>query len=157
DVFPTSSIESLKVLKAWSPDLPANFCGGSVDIRTPVIPDSFVLNFEYGSGYNSLAGDGGTYDRDGDARFGTHGGTRALPGNVMAAINEYQGSVGVQQILTFMRRQDPSATLADAQLVNRNLALELNRNIGVETKDVPLDASARASIGNNWLIGNDWG
>ena len=156
DVFPTSIVESLKVQKAWSPDLPANFGGGSVDIRTRGIPDSFVLNFEFGSGYNSLAGDGWTYDGGGDDSFGTDDGTRALPGNVLAAINEYQGSVGVQQILTFMRRQDPSATLADAQLVNRNLALELNRNIGVETKDVPLDASARASIGNTWLIGNDW-
>src|SRR5690606_37654421 len=34
DVFPTSIVESLKVQKAWSPDLPANFGGGSVDIRT---------------------------------------------------------------------------------------------------------------------------
>ena len=156
DVFPTSIVESLRVQKAWSPDLPANFGGGSVDIRTKGIPDSFVLNFEFGSGYNSLAGDGWTYDGGGDDSLGTDDGTRALPGDVLAAINEYQGSVGVQQILTFMRRQDPSATLADAQLVNRNLALELNRNIGVESRDEPLDASARASIGNNWLIGNDW-
>ncbi|HEX5766064.1 MAG TPA: TonB-dependent receptor [Woeseiaceae bacterium] len=156
DVFPTSIVESLKVQKAWSPDLPANFGGGSVDIRTKGIPDAFVLNFEFGSGYNSLAGDGYTYEGGDDDRFGTDDGTRALSGDVLAAINEYQGSVGVQQILTFMRRQDPSATLADAQLVNRDLALELNRNIGAETTDVPLDASARASIGNNWLIGNDW-
>ena len=156
DVFPTSIVESLRVQKAWSPDLPANFGGGSVDIRTKGIPDSFLLNFEIGSGYNSLAGDGYTYQGGDEDRFGTDDGTRALSGDVLAAINEYQGSVGVQQILTFMRRQDPSATLADAQLVNRNLALELNRNIGVKTKDVPLDASARASIGNKWLIGSEW-
>jgi TonB-dependent receptor len=156
DVFPTSIVQSLKVQKAWSPDLPANFGGGSVDIRTRGIPDSFVMNFEFGSGYNSLAGDGWTYDGGSDDSLGTDDGTRALSGDLLAAINEYQGSVGVQQILTFMRRQDPSATLEDAQVVNRNLALELNRNIGIETKDVPLDASARASIGNNWLISNDW-
>src|SRR5690606_17483396 len=71
DVFPTSIVESLKVQKAWSPDLPANFGGGSVDIRTRGIPDSFVLNFEFGSGYNSLAGDGWTYDGGGDDSFGT--------------------------------------------------------------------------------------
>ena len=156
DVFPTSIVQSLKVQKAWSPDLPANFGGGSVDIRTRGIPDSFVVNFEFGSGYNSLAGDGWTYDGGGDDSLGTDDGTRALSGDLLAAINEHQGSVGVQQILTFMRRQDPAATLADAQLLNRNLALELNRNIGIESKDVPLDASARASVGNNWLVGNDW-
>jgi TonB-dependent receptor len=156
DVFPTSIVESLRVQKAWSPDLPANFGGGSVDIRTRGIPDSFVLNFEFGSGYNSLASDGYSYAGGGDDRFGTDDGTRALSPGLLAAINEYQGTIGVQQILTFMRRQDPSTTLADAQLVNRNLALGLNRNIGLETKDVPLDANARASVGNNWLLGDDW-
>jgi TonB-dependent receptor len=156
DVFPTSIVESLRVQKAWSPDLPANFGGGSVDIRTRGIPDSLVVNFEFGSGYNSLASDGYSYAGGGDDRFGTDDGTRALSPDLLAAINEYQGTIGVQQILTFMRRQDPSATLADAQLVNRNLALELNRNIGLETKDVPLDANARASVGNNWLLGDDW-
>jgi TonB-dependent receptor len=156
DVFPTSIVESLRVQKAWSPDLPANFGGGSVDIRTRGIPDSLVVNFEFGSGYNSLASDGWTYAGGGDDSLGTDDGTRALSADLLAAINEFQGTIGVQQILTFMRRQDPSASLSDAQLVNRNLALELNRNIGLETKDVPLDANARASVGNNWLLGDDW-
>ncbi|MGH8167181.1 MAG: TonB-dependent receptor plug domain-containing protein, partial [Woeseiaceae bacterium] len=156
DVFPTSIVESLRVQKSWSPDLPANFGGGSVDIRTRGIPDSFVVNFEFGSGYNSLASDGFTYAGGGDDSLGTDDGTRALSPDILAAINEYQGSIGVQQILTFMRRQDPSATLADAQLVNRNLALELNRNIGLEAKDVPLDANVRASIGNNFVLSDDW-
>ncbi|HWM29396.1 MAG TPA: TonB-dependent receptor, partial [Woeseiaceae bacterium] len=81
---------------------------------------------------------------------------RALSPTILSAINEYQGSIGVQQILTFMLRQDPSATLADAQLENRNLALELNRNVDLESKDVPLDAKVRASVGNNFVLSNDW-
>ena len=156
DVFPTSIVESLRVQKSWSPDLPANFGGGAVDIRTRGIPDSFVVNFEFGSGYNSLASDGYTYAGGGDDSLGTDDGTRALSPDILAAINEYQGSVGVQQIFTFMSRQDPSATLADAQLVNRNLALGLNRNIGLESKDVPLDANVRASAGNNFVLSDDW-
>jgi TonB-dependent receptor len=156
DVFPTSIVESLRVQKTWSPDLPANFGGGSVDIRTRGIPDSLSVNFEFGSGYNSLAADGWTYAGGGDDSLGTDDGTRAMSPDLLAAINQYQGTIGVQQILTFMQRQDPSATLEDARLANRNLALELNRSIGVETKDVPLDANVRASVGNNWLLGNDW-
>ena len=157
DVFPTSIVESLRVQKAWSPDLPANFGGGSVDIRTRGIPDSLIANFEFGSGYNSLAsGDGWSYDGGGDDDLGTDDGTRALSSDLLAAINEFQGTIGVQQILTFMRRQDPSATLADAQLVNRNLALELNRDIGLEQKELPLDANGRLSVGNKWLLGDEW-
>ena len=34
DIFPTSIVESLRVQKAWAPNLPANFAGGNVDIRT---------------------------------------------------------------------------------------------------------------------------
>ena len=157
DVFPTSIVNSLRVQKTWSPDLPANFGGGSVDIRTKPVPDSFVLDFEIGGGYNSLAsGRGRTYAGGGDDNLGRDDGTRALSPRVLAAINEYQGSLGVQPILTFLRRQDPSATLADAQEVNRRLALELNRNIGIEEKDLPLDVSARAALGNRWALSDDW-
>jgi outer membrane receptor protein involved in Fe transport len=157
DVFPTSIVQSLRVQKTWSADLPANFGGGSVDIRTKPLPDSFVLDFEFGGGYNSLmSGKGRTYAGGGDDSLGTDDGTRALSPDLLAAINEYQGSLGVQPILTFLRRQDPSATLEDARQVNRNLALELNRDIGIEEKDLPLDVSARAALGNNWTLGDDW-
>jgi len=50
DIFPTSIVESLRVQKAWSPNLPANFAGGNVDIRTRGIPDGFLFNFELGTG-----------------------------------------------------------------------------------------------------------
>jgi len=157
DIFPTAIVESLRVQKAWSPDLPANFGGGSVDIRTRGIPDSFVATFEIGSGYNSLMSDSGrTYAGGGDDSLGTDDGTRALSPELLGAITEFQGTLGVQPILRFMRRQDPSATLADAQLVNRNLALALNRNIGLEEKDLPIDVNARASLGNNWLLNDEW-
>ena len=157
DIFPTAIVESLRVQKAWSPDLPANFGGGSVDIRTRGIPDSFVANFEIGSGYNSLMSDDGrTYPGGGDDSLGTDDGTRALSPDLLDAITEFQGSLGVQPILTFMRRQDPSATLADAQDVNRNLALTLNRSIGLEEKDLPIDVNAKASVGNNWLLSDEW-
>jgi outer membrane receptor protein involved in Fe transport len=72
DVFPTSVVESLRVQKAWSPYLPANFGGGSVDIRTKGIPDGFVMKVEIGSGSNSEAsGSGLTYPGGSDIeRYG---------------------------------------------------------------------------------------
>ena len=156
DVFPTSIVESLRVQKAWSADLPANFGGGSVDIRTKGIPDSLVLDFELGTGYNTLMSDNGrTYAGGSDDRLGTDDGTRALSGEVLGAVNEFQGTVGAQRILQFMRGQDPTATLADAQMASRNLAVQMNRNLGVEEKDLSPDISARASVGNNWLLSDD--
>lgn len=157
DVFPTSIVESLRVQKSWSPDLPANFGGGSVDIRTRGIPDGFLFNVEIGTGYNDLNSDRGlTYAGGGDDRWGTDDGTRELSGNLMGAVNTLQGNIGVQNILTFLQRQDPTATLADAQLANRQMALELNRNVSAEEKDLPVDFDGRLSIGNSWAIDDDW-
>lgn len=41
DMFPTSVVESIRVQKGWSADLPANFGGGNIDIRTRAAPDEF--------------------------------------------------------------------------------------------------------------------
>lgn len=158
DVFPTSIVQSLRVQKAWSADIPANFGGGSVDIRTKGIPDGFNFNIEIGTGYNSISSgeDGLTYPGSSDDSLGTDDGARALSPNIINAINRYQGELGVQDILSFERRQDPTTTLAEAQAINRALGLELNRAIGVESKDLPIDYNGRINIGNNYDVGQDW-
>jgi TonB-dependent receptor len=156
DVFPTSIVESLRVQKAWSPDLPANFAGGSVDIRTRGVPDGFVASLEIGGGYNSISNTGRTYPGGGDDELGTDDGSRSLPSPIVDALAEFQGDVSVQNIFASLRRQDPSATFADAQAVNRELALALNREIGVEGKSLPFDGNVKASIGNSFEIGADW-
>lgn len=157
DVFPTSIVQSLRVQKAWSPAQPANFGGGAVDIRTKGIPDGFVAGFEVGSGTNSeSSGSGLTYPGGGDDKWGTDDGTRALSGNLLDGVDQFQGQIGVQAILSTLRRQDPQATLAEAQALNRNLGLELNRNFAVQDKSLPADVSVRGGIGNNWYLGDEW-
>ena len=157
DVFPTSIVESLRVQKSWAPNLSANFGGGAVDIRTKGIPDGFTFNFELGSGVNTASsGSGLTYPGGGDDDFGTDDGTRAISRDLLNAINAFQGQIGVQSILAQLQRQDPTSTLADAQGINRMLGLELNRNIAPQSKSLPIDLRARASIGNSWFIGDDW-
>lgn len=157
DVFPTSIVESLRVQKSWSPDLPANFGGGAIDIRTKGIPDGFTMSFEAGSGLNSEAsGSGLTYPGGADDKWGTDDGTRAFSTDLQNSIDAYQGEIGVQSLLSTLRGQDPTATLADAQALNRSLGLELNRGIVPQEKNLPADVRLRGSIGNNWMISDDW-
>jgi len=157
DVFPTSIVESLRVQKAWAPDLSANFGGGAVDIRTQGIPNDLVVDFEFSTGSNSsTSGDVYTYRGGGDDSWGTDDGTRALSPAISAAVNQYQGNVDPQGILAFLQRQDPTATLADAQLINRTLATELNRDIGIQTKNPSPDAGLKLSIGNRFDFNDDW-
>lgn len=155
DIFPTSIVESVRVQKAWSPDLSANFGGGSVNVRTRGIPKSFELNFELTTGTNSEnSGKALTYSGGGDDDWGTDDGTRALSPRIVDGLNQYQGNIGVQNILTFLQGAgDGGATLADAQAVNRNLALNLNRNIAVREKSISPDLGVKANVGNRYLFG----
>lgn len=157
DIFPTAIVQSIRVQKAWSPNLPANFGGGNVDIRTIGIPDGFVFNFELGSGYNDLNDeDGLTYRGGGDDNIGTDDGTRALSQQLLNGVAQFQGQLGVQDILVQLQRQDPTATLADAELANRQLGAQLNRSANATAKDMPFDINAKFGIGNSWDLNNDW-
>ena len=157
DIFPTSIVQSLRVQKAWSPNLPANFGGGNVDIRTRGIPDGFVFNLELGSGYNDLNdNDGLTYPGGGDDKFGTDDGTRRLSPVLLEGISRFQGQLGVQDILVTLQREDPTATVQDAELINRQLGTEINRDYDARDKSMPLDLNGKLSVGNNWFLNNEW-
>ncbi|MGI9204027.1 MAG: TonB-dependent receptor plug domain-containing protein, partial [Woeseiaceae bacterium] len=157
DVFPTSIVESLRVQKSWAPSLPANFGGGAVDIRTKRIPNGFTASFEVGSGTNSEAsGTGLSYAGGSDDKWGTDDGTRALSRDLLDSIDQYQGEIGVQSLLSSLQAQDTTATLADAQALNRSLGLELNRSFTAEPKKLPADINVRGSLGNSWDLNDDW-
>ena len=53
DLFPAAIVETLKIQKGYSPDKPAAFGGGNVDVRTRSLPDRFVADIEVGTGWNS--------------------------------------------------------------------------------------------------------
>lgn len=157
DVFPTSVVESLRVQKSWSPAMSANFGGGAVDIRTRGIPDSLTFKFEVGLGDNSeTPGNAIHYAGGSDDSLGTDDGSRALPVSVTQALANYQGNPSVNSIFSYMQGQDPTATLYDAQLANRELAASLNRNIGIVEKSTNPDYNARVSFGNKFDLGREW-
>ncbi len=157
DIFPTSAVQSLKVQKSWSPELPANFGGGNVDIRTKGVPDGFNASFEVGSGYNSqISGDFLSYPGSSSDDFGSDDGSRAISANLLAALDQYQGNVDVQSIFSTLRAADSTATLADAQLINRQLGLELNRDIGLERRNAYPDIGLKGTIGTSWDAGRNF-
>jgi TonB-dependent receptor len=156
DVFPTSVVESLRVQKAWSPDLSANFAGGAVDIRTRGIPDQFEMSLELSIGSSDENdGSGLTYPGGSDDNLGTDDGSRDLSPAILEAVNRYQGAVDVQSILAFERRADPTFTLADAQSINRSLGVALNRDIGVQEKSFSPDGGIRFNIGSRFDLSRE--
>ncbi len=158
DIFPTSVVQTLAVQKSYSPDKSAAFGGGSIDIRTRGIPDDFTYSVTIGSGFNTASrGEMLTYQGGDDDSLGEDDGTRALAPSLSQAIQRFSGNLNAQGILSGLRREgNPEATLADAEVINRQLALDLNRDISIYTQDSTPDVDLKGSIGNNYILTDDW-
>ncbi len=85
DLFPTSIIESVLVQKTFSPEYPAEFGGGVVDLRTKAVPDEFILEVGLSGSYNSEATGktGLSYDGTGSEIFGFGGSRRNIPDEIL--------------------------------------------------------------------------
>ncbi len=81
DLFPTSALSGLLVQKTYSPNLPGEFGGGLVDIRTKAVPDSRFLDISVGiSGDTETTfQDGLLYDGSDTDYLGYDDGARDLP------------------------------------------------------------------------------
>ncbi|MCW8126008.1 TonB-dependent receptor domain-containing protein [Microbulbifer halophilus] len=162
DIFPTSVVDSLAVQKSYSADQAATFGGGNVDIRTKGIPDQLTYSIEMGSGFNSeTSGDVLSYKGGGDDAFGTDDGTRAMPSELQAALQRFQGGLGVNDIRETLLAEgneygSPQEEIAAAEALNRELALNLNRDISIKEESSDPDYNFKGSVGNRFYIGDDW-
>lgn len=81
DIFPTAMIKSVLVQKTYSPEYPAAFGGGVIDLRTKTVPDEFVLEVGLSTEYNSESTlkEGLSFDGPGSEIFGFGGSSRNIP------------------------------------------------------------------------------
>ncbi len=81
DIFPSNMLDNLVITKTATPDLPAEFAGGIIQITTKNIPDQNFQSFSISGGYNSITTGnnqvtykGGKWDW-----LGVDDGSRAMP------------------------------------------------------------------------------
>jgi TonB-dependent receptor len=91
DIFPALMLDNLIVVKSATPDMPADFAGGMIEVNTKSIPESRFTSVSVGGSYHTLTTmkpfktyDGGKYDW-----AGLDDGSRALPGAIPATA-EYE-------------------------------------------------------------------
>ncbi|REL33569.1 TonB-dependent receptor [Rhodohalobacter sp. SW132] len=90
DLFPSSLLENITTTKSFTPDLPGDFTGGSVNIQTKDYPDRFEIKLSASSGFNTAVGAGGDmllYDGGRTGIFGNPGSNRQIPEAVLSANN----------------------------------------------------------------------
>ena len=158
DIFPSAVVSGLSVQKTFSPDIRANFAGGSIDVRTTAFPDQGAnFSIELGSGFNAASrGNLIAYPEGGDDDLGKDDGTRALPIGLLQAAEQYRGNFSAATILNGLAASGQAdASFAEAQAINAALGTLLNRDVDIESTGDKPDQNIRMSGGANWLPTDD--
>ena len=84
DIIPAGLIENVITAKTFTPDKPADFSGGLVQITTVDFPSSFMLNVSASTGYNSntTLKNFDSYNGGKTDFLGIDDGTRSKPGTI---------------------------------------------------------------------------
>jgi hypothetical protein len=145
DLFPSGFLESLETQKTYTPDLPADFSGGSVKIQTKDFPDQFTVRLGVSSSFNSasqfqdnfLSGQRGDLDW-----LGFDDGTRELPDEAKEVLGDIESGGRLPG--------DDEAVVR----VGRSLAQD-DLQFAPGTGDTPLNRSFNGSIGGRTEVLDD--
>lgn len=146
DLFPTDLLDGVVVQKGYTPDMPGEFGGGNVLLRTRDVPSKFFVRVNGTLGYQDGTSfkDGYTYEGGARDWTGDDDGTRALPGSLAAATAG--GSV--------LRPQTPlnpdGATPAQLERYGEDIAAG---GYGVTRETLSPDLGMSAALGNRWQVG----
>ena len=149
DLFPGSILESINTYKTFTPDQPADFTGGSVDIRTRTFPDKPSFGSGFTVEYNSQATlnpDFLTYNGGGTGLFGGKANSRAIPQNVLSTTTPVPGS------LNFKDPAKVESNLQKADAVNSAMR-QMSPVIGLTNKAPPPNMSFNLQGGDSIELG----
>jgi hypothetical protein len=155
DMFPTRLLENLVVSKTFTADQPAEFAGGSLQLRTRDYPDKRLIEFSAGVGYEpgvtfeeNLTYKGGKYDW-----LGFDDGTRKLPDVIPDEFFDH-------------RTENIGATPEERQARQKQLMASLPNTWTPYGITAPLNQSYGLSLGNKipismdrtfgWLLGGTY-
>ena len=135
DLFPGTALESINVIKTFTPDQPADFTGGSVDLRTRTIPDQASFGASTSISYNSQATFNPnflSYQGGGTGPFGFQADKRMIPTSVTS---QPQGTFG-----------DPTQLVYPTGLPEADKETELMRDMN------PVLSLKKKTVGPNYKL-----
>ncbi len=148
DLIPTNLLDNIITSKSFSPDLPGNFTGGNVNLKTKTLPEQFFISLRAGVSYNrqnNLQDLFLTYQGGAKDYWGYDDGGRDLPG-VLTTPN-FAEALNMDAAFKSRRDHDLANKLDDA--INM-----MNLDFSPEKKRTPLDHSFGISTGNQLRLGN---
>jgi protocatechuate 3,4-dioxygenase beta subunit len=160
DLFPSGIIENITTYKTLTPNLPANWAGGIVDIRTKPYPESFTLSlsaagsYTHGTTFSTMK----TYEGSSTDWLGFDDGTRKMP----SVFEKYpktelekitalpQGNISGARFGNRMR--DPDDNLRDTMALLSTMARSLNTSMEPTTMTALPNQSYSLSLGNTFTL-----
>ncbi|MCB0689661.1 MAG: carboxypeptidase-like regulatory domain-containing protein, partial [Saprospiraceae bacterium] len=148
DLIPTSLLDNIVTSKSFSPDLPGNFTGGNVDIKTKTLPEQFFLTVGASIGFNNqnnlidnfLSHQGGKSDY-----WGFDDGYRALP----AIISDPSTKAVLTSDAEFRARKDADI----ANQVDQSIRA-MKPDFTPERRSTPVDHGFNIAFGNQHRLGS---
>jgi hypothetical protein len=130
DLFPSEFLESLSIMKSYTPNLPGDFSGGLVDIDLRDFPDELEANVAFSTGANTST----TFKR-----FRTYKGSDLDALGFGRNFRDLPDAFGDQPIGTL-------ATPAQQE----HFASSLKNIWAVESETAPPNGGVNFSVGNSW-------
>ncbi|MEM7385647.1 MAG: carboxypeptidase regulatory-like domain-containing protein, partial [Verrucomicrobiota bacterium] len=141
DLIPTHLLRSILTFKQFTPDLWAEFAGGSVDLQTLQFPKELLIKFSAGMGFSENA-TGKEIAVNPDRRLGFFGANDSLPS--ISNIREFPGGV--------RRGSDPPSE-AQLEADREWTKLHLNGGMIPDTRTAGINTSLSLTLGNTF----EWG
>jgi len=140
DLFPAGIIDSIAVQKSFTPEMPAEFGGGSIQLRTKSMPEEAFFEVEVGMGYNSqTTGKEGLNYRGGKLDWtGYDNGERAMP-DLLA-----EASADGTRVREYNRFTGEGYTPEELEVIGQSLSVNYN----VVTDSAPPNAGFSLAGGN---------
>ena len=144
DLFPAGIIDSIAVQKSFTPEMPAEFGGGTVQLRTKTMPEEGFFEVEAKLGYNdqTTGKEGLDYRGGGRDWTGYDDGTRAVPDLLARA-----GADGTR-IKEFSRFTGEGYTKEELELIGESLSVNYN----IRSKDTPANQGFSLAGGDRYDV-----
>lgn len=161
DVFPAGTVESITVSKTFTPDLPGDYTGGGINIRTVGLPSEpfFKAGFSREINRRTTGKEGFvTYDGAGINRWGRHRGARDMPEGAASMEADQLTDKGLasrhDQLAPRPRTDSPAHTAYDRLVRSFAPAMGVRRNrVPDGNHGYDISMGGRQNLGGAWDLG----
>jgi outer membrane receptor protein involved in Fe transport len=147
DLFPVEILSGIVIQKSLSAEMPGEFGGGTIQLRTKSIPDDFFFKIQVGQGW----ADGTTFEDGLRYRGGTQDWTgfdqtRGIPDSILEGTARFGRIIGQTPFTEGL-------TPDELQTIGRDLA---SQGYDVTPQELGSNGSFTLGIGDSFEIGDEW-